>query len=255
MVFGTEADNCKIPDEMTLRSVAPTGALMAFLLLLPVKSPPSARPRAESPAPRYGIPRLTPGQVWISSVPVGLEVHSGDNPFPKKVLGRTPLILNTRDLARSVTVTCQKKEFGRKLPDQMTLLDFSARLNHSNVWKGQNDKGEEIEEDQSRGLTYDIRAPEKRTIIALFQTKEDTPSDLERLYPPGSNFRFSDQALRKRLAQRGVAPSFISAGMRLLHRGGKIAFPVAKGSPGPVIAEVISSDHVELLDPPQSPAK
>jgi hypothetical protein len=154
-----------------------------------------------------------------------------------------------------VTVTIQKQEFGRKLPDQMTLLDFSARLNHSNVWKGQNDKGEEIEEDRSRALTYDIRAPEKQTIIALFQTKEDTPSDLDRLYPPGSNFRFSDQALRKRLAQRGVDPGFISAGMRLLHRGGKIAFPVAKGSPGPVIAEVMSPDHVELLDPPPSPAK
>lgn len=104
-------------------------------------------------------------------------------------------------------------------------------------------------------MTYDIRAPQKRTIIALFQTKEDTASDLDRLYPPGSNFRFSDQALHTRLAQRGVDPGFISAGIRLLHRGGKIAFPVTKGAPGPVIAEVVSPDHVDLLDPPASPAK
>lgn len=237
------------------RSVSPARALFPVLLLLPLAAPTSACPRTESPTPRYGIQRLAPGQLWVSSVPVGLEVHSGDSPMPQKVLGRTPLVLNARDVDRYVTVTIPKEKFGRELPNLMAFLDFSARATHSNVFQGQNDRGEKVEEDRSRAITYDVRLPEKQTIIALFQTKEHTPSDLDRLYPPGSNFQFSDEALRRRLAQKGVPPDLISSGIRLLHRGGKIALPGPQGWLGWLIAEVTSSGRVELLDTPAKPAK
>lgn len=239
-----------------MRSVGRSRALFAVLLLLPVKAPTSAAgPRTKSPTPRYGIPQLSSGQLWVSSVPVGLEVHSGDSPMAQKVLGRTPLVLNARDVQRYVTVTIQKAEYGRALPNMMAFLDFSARATHSNVWQGENASGEKVEEDRSRAITYDVRLPEKRTIIALLQTREHTPSDLDRLYPPGYNFQFSDQALRKRLGQKGVPPDFIASGIQLLHRGGKVVLPTAQGWQGLLIAEVISSGRVELLDSPATPAK
>jgi len=237
-----------------MRRVCPARALFAVLLLLPLKAPASARPLSKSPSAHYGIPRLAPGQLWVSSVPVGLEVHAGDSPMPQKVLGRTPLVLNARDVDRYVTVTIQKEEFGRKLPNILGFLDFSARATHSNIWQGENERGEKVEEDRSRAITYDVRLPDRQTIIALFQTREHTPADLDRLYPPGSDFRFSDQVLRRRLAKKGVPADFIASGIQLLHRGGKIVLPSAQGV-GLLIAEVTSSGSVELLDSPANPAK
>ena len=225
----------------------------ALLLLLPFGT--SAGLPTKRPKPSYGFPRLAPGQLWVSSVPVGLEVHAGDSPMPQKVLGRTPLVLNARDVNRYVTVTIQKKEFGRELPNLMGFLDFSSRATHSNIWQGENEKGEKVEEDRSRAITYDVRLPDKPTIIALFSTKEQTPVDLDRLYPTGSNFRFSDQALQRRLTKKGVPADFIASGIQLLHRGGKVALPGPQGWVAPVIAEVTYSGSVVLLDPPASPAK
>jgi hypothetical protein len=236
-----------------MRSVRLARSLSAaLLLLLPLNA--SASPPTKKPTPRYGFPRLAPGQLWVSSVPIGLEVHAGDSPMPQKVLGRTPLVLNARDVNRYVTITIQKKEFGRDLPNIMGFLDFSSRATHSNIWQGENERGEKVEEDRSRAITYDLRLPDKPTIIALFQTREHTPADLDRLYPPGSNFRFSDQALRRRLAKKGVPADFIASGIQLLHRGGKVILPSTQGG-GLLIAEVTYSGSVELLDSPSSPAK
>jgi hypothetical protein len=241
-----------------MRSRCPARILFAALLLLPLKTPTSAGPPSKTPAARYSIPysfpRLAPGQIWVSSVPAGLDVHLGDTPTPQKVHGHTPLVLNIRDVDRYVTVTIHPEEFGGELPNVMAFLDFTSWKTHSTFWRDQNAEGKTVDKDWSRAISYYIR-PDKPTIIAIFQTKEQTPADLDRLYPPGSNFRFSDQALRSRLAQKGVPPDFISSGIRLLHRGGKIALPGTKGWMGWVIAEVTPSGQVELLDRPSNPAK
>jgi hypothetical protein len=238
-----------------LRRVSPVRALLPLLLLLPLQAPPSAA-RGTS-RPRYGIPRLEPGQLWVSSVPVGLEVRSGDNPNVKKVLGRTPLILNARDVDRYVTVTIQKKQYLGTLPDQMNFLDFSAKTTHSMTIQhppAEEDKGRPAE-DVARAITYELHLPDRQAVIALFQSRDLSLSDLARLYPPGSNFRFSDQGLQKRLAQKGVPPEFVSAGIQLLHRGGKIALPGAHGWSDWLIAEVTPSGQVDLLEPPSNPPK
>jgi len=229
-------------------------ALLPVLLLLLSKAPAPARAPSKSPTLNYGIPRLAPGQIWISSVPVGLAVHSGDSPTPQKVLGRTPLVLNARDLDRYVTVTIQKEEFGGDLPNMLAFLDFTCRMTHSTVLQDKNAEGKTVQEDRSRAITYDVR-PDKPTLIALFQTKDHSFSDLERLYPPGDNFRFPEKGLYERLARKGVPPEFISAEIRLLHRGGKIALPGPQGWDIWSIAEVTPSGQVELLDPPSGPPK
>jgi hypothetical protein len=215
--------------------------LLAVLLLLPLKAPAPARPPSKSHPAHYGIPKLARGQVWVSSVPAGLEVRVGEKP-KSKALGRTPLVLSRRDAGPFVTVTIQKKDYGGKLPDQMDLADFTAAGTYSTAQK--DDRDGKIE-DVDRSITYRVRLPEKQTVIALFQTKHLPLSDLARLYPPGSNFRFSDEVVRKSLEGRGVSPEFIRAGIPLLHRGGKIALPSKQGW---LVVEATASGQVELLD-------
>ena len=222
-------------------------ALLPVLLLLPLRVPASARPPSKSPSTHYGIPRLAPGQVWVSSVPVGLEVRSGDNPRAQKVLGRTPIVLNGRDVGNSVTVSIRKKEYGGDLPSQVDLVDFSAKTTHSiGMQYGT------TSEDLGRAITYEVHLPGKQTVIALFQSRDASLSELARLYPPGSNFQFADAVVGKLLAQKGVPPEFVRTGIRLLHRGGKVALP---GGLGWLIAEVTPSGQVELLEPPAKPVK
>lgn len=227
--------------------------LLSVFMVAPTKVPTSLASARRSPPASYGIPRLAPGQLWVSSVPVGLDVHLGDSPTPQKVHGHTPLVLKIRDVDRYVTVTIHPEEFGGKLPNVMAFLDFTSWKTHSTFWRGENAEGKTVDEDRSRALTYKI-GPAKPTIIALFHTREHTPADLDRLYPPGSNFRFSDPALRSRLAKKGVPPDFIASGIQLLHRGGKVVLPSAQGV-SLLIAEVTSSGSVELLDSPASSAK
>jgi hypothetical protein len=226
-----------------MRSVSPARTLFAALLLLPLTA--SAGPPTKRPTSRYGIPRLAPGQVWVSSVPVGLEVRLGED-LESKPIGRTPLVVEGRNVGRSLSVTIGKKKYGGALPDQTSLIDFSGKTTHS-LGKQYGTRVEDL----GRAITYELQ-PGKRTLIALFQSRDWSLSELARLYPPGSNFRFSDELVEKRLTEKGVPPNYVRAGIRLLHRGGKVALP---GLRGWLIAEVTSSGKVELLESPQTPSK
>jgi len=215
--------------------------LLSTVLLLPLATPTSVGPGRKRAPTRYGIPKLAPGQLWVSSVPVGLEVRLGEDP-KSKAIGRTPLVLNAREASSYVTVTIQKNESAGKLPTQLDLADFTAARTHSTALR---DERTGKVEDVDRSVTYKVRLPEKHTVIALFQTKQLPLSDLARLYPPGSNFRFSDEIVRKSLEGRGVSPEFIRAGIPLLHRGGKIALPSSQGW---LVLEATASGQVELID-------
>jgi hypothetical protein len=217
--------------------------LLSVFMVVPTKAPtPTSLASArKSPPVRYGIPRLAPGQIWVSSVPVGLEVRVGEDPRGKAI-GRTPLVLKAGEAGPYVTVTIQRNESAGKLPHQLDLADFTAARTHSTAVK--DEKTGKVEE-VDRSITYKVRLPEKQTIIALFQTKHLALPDLARLYPSGSNFRFSDEIIRASLAQRGVSPEFIRAGIPLLHRGGKIALPSGKDW---LVLEATASGQVELID-------
>jgi len=220
--------------------------LLSTVLLLPLATPTSVGHGMKRASTHYGIPKLAPGQLWVSSVPVGLEVRSGEDPDAKPVLGRTPLVVNRRKVGRYVTVSIHKKKYGGKLPNQIDLVDFSGKSTHSiRIQYGTS------VEDLGRAITYEVHPPGKQTVIALFQSRDASLSELARLYPPGSNFQFSDAVVGKRLAQKGVPPEYVRTGIRLLHRGGKVALP---GLGGWLIAEVSSSGQVELLEAPARPS-
>ncbi|MDQ5872343.1 MAG: hypothetical protein M3547_09090 [Acidobacteriota bacterium] len=63
------------------------------VLLLAAAPPMPAAPRRNAPAVKYGIPRLSPGQLWVSSIPAGLEVRIGKDPVSGRVVGRTPVVV------------------------------------------------------------------------------------------------------------------------------------------------------------------
>jgi hypothetical protein len=193
----------------------------------------------KNPRVRYGIPKLGPGQLWVSSVPVGLEVWIGDySRHRAKPVGRTPLVLRASDVGSEVTVVLQKSEFGGELPIQYDLTDYTALNTHAS-WDGPIDL--------SRGLTYRVDSAKKPIVIALFQPRSVPFSDWARRYPPGSNFQFSENAVRRDLAARGVPNESVRLGVQLLHRGGKVALP---GSKGWLIAEVTADRQVLVHDPP-----
>ena len=214
--------------------------LAPLLLLVAFVTPLSAggAPRKRAPV-RYGIPRLAPGQLWISSVPVGLEVRSSESPISGKVIGRTPLVVEAADVGRFVTVSLLRKEYGADLPHQLDFADFSAKTNHSSVHQVD---GKEV--DYLRAVTYEVK-PARQTLIALFQPRSLPLSKVARLYPPGSSFPFSDGAVSKRLTDYGVAKDSIPEALRLLHRGGKLA--MAAGTNW-LLVEVTRPGVVEMTD-------
>jgi hypothetical protein len=202
----------------------------------------------KDPRVRYGIPKLGRGQVWISSLPVGLEVKIGKSPNGKSV-GRTPLVLRASEVGSQVTIVLQESEFGEKLPIQFDFVDYTCVVTHSTtITYPSGERAGAGPTDVSRGLTYRVDAAKKPIVIALFQPRSAWLSDWAHHYPPGSNFRFSENAVRRELAARGVRDEYVRLGVELLHRGGKVALP---GSKGWLIAEVTADRQVLVHDPPQ----
>ena len=227
-------------------------SISTILALLFVASPaatPAAKPAATgTPAKpanaravplRRGIPKLAPGQVWISSIPVGLEVRQGDRPMTGKVLGRTPIVVDTPVRPAHLTVVLPTKEGGGALPSQAELIDFTAHVTHSTQLG---------KEDLSRAITYRFETGSRPTAIALFQSRNASLSDWAKQYPRGINFRFADGDVRKELAAKRVPAGFVALGIELLHRGGKIALPAANGW---IIAQVTPTGRVEIADAPK----
>jgi hypothetical protein len=227
------------------RTRFPVRCLLWVVLLLPQAAPSSIASIVRH-LKSYGIPKLGLGQVWISSIPAGLEVRSGENPDSRPSLGRTPLLVDARKLGKSITVILGRKEYGGALPNQGSFIDFSGKTTHS----VQNRVGDKID-DFGRAITYAVDPSRKRTLIALFQSRDSSLSEIAHLYPPGTNFRFSRADVEKRLTARGVPPEYVRMGIRLLERGGKVGLP---GTNGWLIAEVTAPGQVDLLEPPTKPA-
>jgi len=219
---------------MRLLRQARTLAFAAVVLALTTGAQKSSRSR-------YGIPKLKPGQLWISSVPVGLEVYLGKRQAGKPA-GRTPLLLPSARGVSDVTVVLPKAKPDEELPSQFDFADHTASTTTSKTHV----EGE-VKVDVSRALTYPVDAGSKPTLIALFQPKSAPLSDWARRYPPGSNFRFPVDRARRDLVALGVPSEFVTLGIQLLRKGGKVSLPSAKGW---IVAEVTASGEVSISNPP-----
>ena len=213
------------------------GAALAASGAAPKRKPSS--PPVKSPAVRYGMPRLQPGQLWVTSVPTGLEVRIGESPVAGKVVGRTPVLVPAADAPKFVTVVLTREDYGEPLPPQMDLGDFTARTSHSGVHQ---EAGKEV--DFLRGVTYEVK-PGRQTVIALFQPRSLPLAGVSRHYPAGSNFPFPDATAARLLAEKGVAAPVGKEAIGLLHRGGKVVVPTARTV---LVAEVTAPGVVEVFD-------
>lgn len=215
----------------------------AIALLLAASTAVAADRKTASP--RGGMPRVfPPGKVWISSVPVGLEVTAGRKPAGSKVLGRTPLLVDSKafePFGGEVTVSLRVKK-GRKLPSQADLVDFTAVTNHA-IWI----RNGTVDTEWGRALTYRV-GPKSPTAIALFQPKSASLSEWARQYPSGKSFPFSEDPARKDLAAKGVPAAYVDLVIRLLGRGGKVAVP---GRDGWLVAEVRPPGVVAITAAPR----
>lgn len=220
------------------RFLAGVGRLVPVLLLAAAPPTPATTGR-KAPAMEYGIPRLSAGQLWVSSVPAGLEVRIGKDPVSGKVVGRTPVVVKAADVGRFVNVRLLKEDFAGALPRQEDLGDFSARSSQSGTHRdGSKDT------DWFRGLTYEVH-PKRQTVIALFQPRSLPLSSMARFYPPGSNFPFSNRAVSTRLAEKGAVATSIPEALGLLRRGGKVLLPAGQNW---LVAEVTAPGVVEVID-------
>jgi hypothetical protein len=208
--------------------------VIAFLLVASASA--AADKRTEKP--RYGIPALRPGELWVSSVPTGLDVYLAGKPEGKPV-GRTPILLDAKSLGPEVTVKLLKSSEPDLGPSE-DLVDFTSQVTHE-LWHEDHDG---VKTRLSVALTYRVDPHRKQTLIALFQPKSSTLSDWARRYAPGNNFSFRADKVRKDLASRGVPDAFLDLGISLLRRGGKVALPARDGW---LIAEVLPLERVRML--------
>jgi hypothetical protein len=215
--------------------------LASLVLLLSFVSASTAAGQAKkAPTVKYGIPRLPPGQLWVSSIPAGLEVRIGESPVSGKVVGRTPVVVDAANVGRFVTVILFRKDYGADLPPQGDLGDFSAKTTHSSL-----NRVAGKDEDYLRAITYEVKLPARKTVIAIFAPRSLPLSQVARLYPPGSSFPFSDAVASRRLAEKGAAAKSIPEALGLLHRGGKVVLPAGQNW---LVAEVTAPGVVEVID-------
>lgn len=200
----------------------------------------AAGPKRAAPV-RYGFPKIGPAQVWIASVPAGLDVVAGPEPAGPS-LGKTPLVLDRQAAGAEVTVVLPKEKWGGELPIQTDFIDFTATTTHSTMTRNG-----AADQDVGRAITYRVD-PARPTLIALFQSRSESLVTFSGRYPPGRNFTFRERTVRKDLGDRGVSKPRIDVGILLLRRGGKLAL---QGRDGWLVAEVRPDGSVSIADQPR----
>lgn len=227
------------------RISAPLVVLLAFVsaaaAAAPAKKGKTPPAKATPSAGKHSVPHLAPGELWVSSIPAGLEVRIGESPAAGKVVGRTPVVVKAADVGTFVTVVLLKDEYGADLPPQSDLGDFTGKSSHSAVHQ---EGGKE--EDYLRAITYEVKLAARQTLIALFQPRSLPLSQAARLFPAESNFAFADADVSKTLSEKGVAAASIPEALDLLHRGGKVLLRGAGRNW--LVAEVTSPNVVEVAD-------
>lgn len=213
---------------------------------------PGATPTTTTPAAgagSTGIPNLAADQTWITSVPAGVRVYSSDTEAglisPGNLAGVTPLTLNKRP--RFVALALDDPFEELSIPYIITpndFLDVSARSHSGTI----------SVDAQGEGTftivhTYEMDYSQGAVLIGLFQPRDLSLQQLEKIYPSTARFEFDDGAVRQFLLKEGVAQDLSGVTLRLLHKGGKVA--VQQGDKVLVfqVAAVPSAQPVGLRQP------
>lgn len=230
---------------------------------------------SQSSIKKYGIPKLNPKQLFVSSIPVGATVYV----VPKDAFedlfdgSAGSYELSNHKHSQFESESIKKKYFKCSTPCAITINPgtyvvavkievATSRLSDSfildqayNMISG----SYKITKYDKKGKITDVEIInpnifkwyliEKKDypgiLLALFQPKNASLDDISSLYPPGNNFIFEDAALSKSLAEKGVAINEIKKALELLHRGGMIAL---KGKAGTVIVQITGDNHWKLIE-------
>lgn len=208
---------------------------------------------AEGPGSENAIPKLSEDKIWVTSVPLGLEVFSAESPeeitSEANFKGTTPVVFDHSAGDRFIAVSTSDST--RKIHD---LVDIGPPLAGSPAdplalpilglrW---HPEGSRLE---GSYLLYEIQNLPDNTLISLWQweyagglpgtgLQELNPEQFVGLYPEEKGFEFDEVLVSQILAEEhGVTPSDVSLAVELLGRGGKVG---VRGSSGFTVVELES---------------
>jgi hypothetical protein len=226
---------------------------------------------------KYGIPKLEPGELWISSVPTGLKVYL----LPAEGSVVLDSLCSNKNL-KGITPVSIKVEPGYYMIGIERLYPFIKSYNPigGDTWetllglkKGEypwypdkNDikkEGISIQIKMMSGIMFDQGRLVGCTLVKYFtiQKKTDvsssklialhflknTPLDsLNQIYPKGNNFSFSDGPLIEILSSKGITQQEVNIILQLLHRGGKIA--LTGKDKNTIVIEIIGENKWDVYE-------
>jgi hypothetical protein len=193
---------------------------------------------------RYGIPEdLKPSQLWVSSVPVGLdvEIYKGSKEIFLK--GQTPITVELEP-GRYVIEVIGNRARGTFERSFGIISDRPKdRPNGDVIAREKKEGGLEI----FLGLPFEVEkvADKPMTLIVLFQPRVKSLDELDSLFPESDNFVFDEVAIKKILSEKGVLEQDIPKALSLLRRGGKL-FLEGKGYT--FIIEITASNNWKIIE-------
>lgn len=195
--------------------------------------------RAEA-APSF--PDAGPNQLWISSIPVGLEcyVASGGTTSAGAVFastnreGVTPLLV---DLPPGLYEIGFAMPRGSGVPDAEYGPRFNGGLGHAIITAG----------NAYRVVFSDVQKGEGAgSFIGLAFDSALDDAQIAALYPPGHNFTVDETQVREVFEARGLDPAGVAPALELLARGGKV---LLRSAPPSTTVELKMDGTVEVVPP------
>ncbi|HKQ79938.1 MAG TPA: hypothetical protein VJ810_39965 [Blastocatellia bacterium] len=164
-----------------------------------------------------GMPKLESGEVWISSIPVGLKLYVANHAIPK-----------TPDESNYKGITPQKfKLDGGKYKFAIVVKKdsraaFDPTLSQIKMTPL---AGGEL----SIEYSFEKKTDDPLTMIVLATPKDISLDSLNKYYPQGNNFDFRDEEVRSIFRTIGVSDVDANKAIPLLHRNGKVIIAKERG--------------------------
>ena len=181
----------------------------------------------------YRRPVVEENKVWISSIPIGLEVKVGKfytgSSLEAEPVGKTPLLLDLEPGKYTFAVEWPEVErenlenmiddaniYGYSLqsPDGMSMASKRIQFFYGML--------EHTADKFYRWYIFEKSSNKGDSFIALFSPKYNSLKEIDSIYPDGENYLFKKSELEKVLNQKKINDIDLLLVNSLLQRGGKL---------------------------------